>query len=70
MHIQLALNALALQDPGWFGYRPRDSDSSLNLGTLTPYRKGPTVPGTESYLPDDCTVQQVMLVTNVLHITL
>ncbi|KAF8844472.1 phosphoglycerate mutase-like protein [Paxillus ammoniavirescens] len=60
MYIQGVLNALAIQD-GWFSHRPRDPVSSLNLGSLTPYRKGPTVPGTKSYLPDDCTIQQVML---------
>ncbi|KIJ69293.1 hypothetical protein HYDPIDRAFT_80969 [Hydnomerulius pinastri MD-312] len=60
MHIQSVLNVLnvlALQD----SVHVTSDSKPLNLGTLTPYRRGPTVPGSRSDLPNDCTVQQVML---------
>lgn len=64
MHIPLqsVLNALALQE-GWSSFRPIPTHESLNMGTLTPYRRGPDVPGIQSKLPDDCAVEQVMLVS-------
>ena len=36
----------------------------LNLGNLSPYQDAPTVPRVSADLPDDCTVNQVILVSS------
>ena len=37
-----------------------------NLGNISPYHDAPTVPGVSADLPDDCTVDQVILVSSEL----
>ncbi|KAH7906749.1 phosphoglycerate mutase-like protein [Hygrophoropsis aurantiaca] len=37
------------------------ASSPLRLGNLTPYKQAPPVEGVAAYLPDDCAVDQVML---------
>ena len=37
-----------------------------NLGNISPYHDAPTVPGVPADLPDDCTVDQVILVSSEL----
>lgn len=38
-------------------------DLNNNLGNIAPYHDAPVVPGVSSDLPDDCTVDQVILVS-------
>ncbi len=40
-------------------------DVSTHLGNLSPYAKAPAAPGLQETLPEDCTVDQVMLVRHV-----
>ena len=49
---------------GQSGSRHTDS---RNLATLSPYRDAPNMPGVSVNLPDDCTVDQVILVSSLPH---
>ena len=41
-------------------------DYAAHLGNLSPYQSAPVPSGMEAALPDDCTVDQVMLVSSPL----
>ena len=59
-HVTAALVALASAAPekrGAFDY-------AAHLGNLSPYQSAPVPSGMEAALPDDCTVDQVMLVSS------
>ena len=61
-HVTAALVALASAAPekrGAFDY-------AAHLGNLSPYQSAPVPSGMEAALPDDCTVDQVMLVSSPL----
>ena len=61
-HVTAALVALASAVPekrGAFDY-------AAHLGNLSPYQSAPVPSGMEAALPDDCTVDQVMLVSSPL----
>ncbi|KAI0711979.1 hypothetical protein C8T65DRAFT_739431, partial [Cerioporus squamosus] len=56
VHVAAALVALARAAP-----EPRSFDYATHLGNLSPYFKAPVPSGIKETLPDDCTVDQVML---------
>lgn len=59
--LALGVSAAQLQ----FG---QSSDLYDGLGNLSPYHAAPAVAGVRSSLPDDCTVNQVMLVSRIDYI--
>ena len=61
-HVTAALVALASAAPGKRGA----FDYAAHLGNLSPYQSAPVPSGMEAALPDDCTVDQVMLVSSPL----
>ena len=60
MYIQGILNLLPLTSLGFSSYG-HQHESPRELGILTPYHAAPAFP-VEAELPDDCSVDRVMLV--------
>lgn len=59
--LSLSLATLARAAPGqWPAASP--FDVAAHLGNLSPYKKAAVPHGVEAELPDDCEVEQVMLV--------
>jgi hypothetical protein len=62
MYIQNLLNLLPLASLAFSSYIEEHEDERLwELGNLTPYRAAPAFP-VEADLPDDCSVDRVMMV--------
>ena len=67
MPVYSRLSLLILAVVGAAAGQPRSNDAQVSekwnrLGNLSPYHKAPVPTGVKEVLPDDCKVDQVMLV--------